>query len=153
MSARDDLLAEAVARIEHLVAQRRQAVCASPLYREISMPQLHVLIMLEEHEATTVSELGHALGISAPSTSAILDRLEEHGFILRERDIADRRVVRIRISQRGSELVEEMIGTKRNRVRLVLEAMTDQELADLNRGAAALQAALQRIQPEAREAV
>ncbi|GHD02683.1 MarR family winged helix-turn-helix transcriptional regulator [Zhihengliuella salsuginis] len=43
----------------------------------------------------TASELAARLGLSAPATTALIDRLEGHGHVSRERDARDRRRVAV----------------------------------------------------------
>lgn len=142
----DVLIEEAMAQIGRLFSYRRRAFCAQPLSREVSLPQVHLLMTLQERGPTTISALAHLLGISAPSASAIVDRLEEHDLALRERDAEDRRVVHVRITEHGRTLVAELMGMKREQVQRLLDAMTAQELSDVIKGIAAVCNALDRSQ-------
>jgi DNA-binding MarR family transcriptional regulator len=132
-------------QIEALLSFRRRAFCEQPLTREVSLPQLHVLMRLVEIGPTTVSDLAHSLTISSPSASAILDRMEEHGLIERVRDAADRRVVRVAASARGRVIVQEFGGPKQAQLQSLLGTMTDEELSDVVRAAEALRRALGRM--------
>lgn len=51
--------------------------------------------------APTPGELSRELGLSAPATSALLERLENKGYVERLRIDEDRRVVRIRLTQKA----------------------------------------------------
>lgn len=51
--------------------------------------------------APTPGELSRELGLSAPATSALLERLENKGYVERLRIDEDRRVVRIRMTQKA----------------------------------------------------
>lgn len=51
--------------------------------------------------APTPGELSRELGLSAPATSALLARLENKGYVERLRIDEDRRVVRIRMTQKA----------------------------------------------------
>jgi DNA-binding MarR family transcriptional regulator len=127
---------------------RMRSFCSNPLHREISLPQLHVLITLQERHAMTVSELANLLGISMPSTSSIVDRMEERGLVHRTRDTEDRRVVTVEISARGSELAEEFMGLKREKIMGIFAAMTDEELENVVRGINSISSALDRSAKE-----
>jgi DNA-binding MarR family transcriptional regulator len=141
-----ELIDEAVARIEALMSYRRRAFCAQPLTREVSLPQLHVLMRLQESGPTMVSELAHALGTSIPSASSLVDRMEEHGLVDRVRNEIDRRVVHVAISERGQAVVEEFGGPKRVQLQRLLGTMSAQELQDVIRGVDAVCRGLERIQ-------
>jgi DNA-binding MarR family transcriptional regulator len=126
--AHDELVRRALAELEVLMSYRRRNVCDRPATRDISIPQFHALVVLHERGARTVTDLAHHLGISAPSASSIVDRMEEHGYVVRERDAIDRRVVNVSISDEGRSVVEEMMGVRRDHSRRLLNAMTDDEL-------------------------
>jgi DNA-binding MarR family transcriptional regulator len=142
---RKELIEEALDRIDELSARRRRAICEQPLHREVSLPQLHVLMTLQERGRMMVSELAGLLRISLPSASSIVDRIEENRLVERTRHAADRRVVYVAITDRGREVVEELMGLKRETLHRLFAAMTDDEILDVSRGIAALQRALARI--------
>jgi DNA-binding MarR family transcriptional regulator len=141
-----DLIDEAVERIEGLMSYRRRAFCDQPLTREVSLPQVHVLMRLQEGGPTMISELAHALGTSIPSASSIVDRMEEHGLVVRVRNDIDRRVVHVAISDRGRAVVEEFGGPKRVQLQRLLGTMSDRELRDVIRGVEAMCRGLERLQ-------
>jgi DNA-binding MarR family transcriptional regulator len=143
--AQPTLVDEAIAQIEALMSVRRKAFCSQPLHREISMPQLYILMVLEEHGPTTVTDLAHLLRISAPSASSIVDRMEEHGLVERARDEADRRVVHVRLLDRGRRLMNEVTGLKRDGLQRVLATLSDEELEHVIRAAEALQRAAHTV--------
>lgn len=149
---RAKLTQEANQRLEALMSLRRQALCREPLPRAISLPQLSILLTLQERGPLTVSDLAHLLSVSTPSASAIADRLVDHGLIERERDETDRRYVFLRVSQQGRTAVEEIVGIRHYQTQRLMNAMTDGELADLIRGMKALEAAVQRLRPDVQPA-
>jgi DNA-binding MarR family transcriptional regulator len=152
LESREALIEEALERIDALAAHRRRAMCEQPLHREVSLPQLHVLMLLQERGRMMVSELAGLLRISMPSASSIVDRIEENGLVERTRDAADRRVVYVEITDRGRALAEDLMGLKRETMQRLFGAMTDEELGDMVRGMAALERALGRMHGEEQQA-
>jgi DNA-binding MarR family transcriptional regulator len=128
-ASRDELLDSGLAAVDALMSHRRRALSARPFHREISMPQLHLLMWLQERGPMTVSDLAHILGVSAPSASAFVDRMEEGGLVTRERNRQDRRVVHVRLEPRGRDLLEEITGMHREELQQLLAQMTDEELS------------------------
>jgi DNA-binding MarR family transcriptional regulator len=122
---------------------RRRAICGQPLYRGVSMPQMYILITLLERGPTTVSELASLLSISAPSASSIVDRMEEHGMVTRERDEIDRRIVHVSISPKGRGMVDDMMGMRREFTSRLLESMSDDDLDHVVRAVEAVRRALE----------
>lgn len=149
MTDRDGRVAQALGSVEALLSYRRRNVCSRHPVRDVSLPQFHALTSLQELGPQTVTELAHHLNVSAPSASSIVDRMEEHGLVRRERDTVDRRVVHVSIADLGRATVEEMMGHKREHMTQILEAMTDEELDAVITGIDAVRRALDRLQPAA----
>lgn len=89
--------------LEHAIGQALKA------YR-ITPTQYNVLRMLRGAGSAGLcrNEVGERLVTSVPDVTRLLDRMEETGWIARERSDQDRRFVRARISPRGLELVNKM---------------------------------------------
>lgn len=145
MTGREVLIDEAMSRLDALIARRRRSFCDQPIPRDVSMPQMHILIGLQERGPTTVSDLAVSLEISIPSASAIVDRMEDHGLVRRVRDEDDRRVVHVTITERGAQIVEEMVGLHHEGACRLLGAMTGEELEHVTRALAAVQRVLSEI--------
>jgi DNA-binding MarR family transcriptional regulator len=59
-------------------------------------------------DALTCGEIGERLVSPGPDVTRLLDRLEQGGLVTRLRDAEDRRVVRARITGKGSELLDRL---------------------------------------------
>lgn len=57
----------------------------------------------------SIGELGRSAGLNPASTSTTVDRLEADGLVVRERDTADRRVVRVALTAEGRESVQRRV--------------------------------------------
>ncbi|HUY10066.1 MAG TPA: MarR family winged helix-turn-helix transcriptional regulator [Candidatus Dormibacteraeota bacterium] len=117
-ASREQLQAEALCALEELMAHHwRQSPGGRWARRDLSVAQMHLLMVLQELGPATVGRLAEALEISPPSVSSALDRLEEHGLAVRRRDQDDRRVVHAALSGRGRAAAEEACGFRRQKVR------------------------------------
>ena len=91
---------------------RHLANKAASLGGELSVAQMNAISIVSKHGPLSMGELADQLGITAPSASAMVDRLVEKGILLREHSREDRRKVEVRISPgavREIEAVEESI--------------------------------------------
>lgn len=80
---------------------------------DVTASQLSALATVERLGPLTLGELAAAEQIQPPSTTKIVSRLEEHGFVIREPDARDRRIARVRISDEGRRYVARS-RTRRN---------------------------------------
>ncbi|WP_329134944.1 MarR family transcriptional regulator [Streptomyces sp. NBC_01476] len=72
----------------------------------LTYPQYLVMLVLWEHDAVAVKELGAALQLDYGTLTPLLKRLEASGLVRRERRPDDERSVRITLTPQGAELRE-----------------------------------------------
>lgn len=77
-----------------------------PLLAELGLtyPQYIVLLVLLERGESTVNGIADALKLDAATVTPLLKRLAEAGFVSRERNRADERVVLVRLTDAGLAL-------------------------------------------------
>jgi len=90
-----------------LLAQVCQAyrTLSDRLIEEIAMHrgQATLLCRLFEQDGVSQSEIANQLGIQGATVTNMLQRMEEAGLVTRERDPVDNRLVRVYLTQTGSE--------------------------------------------------
>ncbi|WPP01458.1 MarR family transcriptional regulator [Pseudomonas sp. HR96] len=88
---------------------------------DITAAQFKVLIIMQMTDVDTPAELCRYLALDSGAMTRMLDRLEQKGFIVRERCDDDRRQIRLvltgegqrlagRLPQIGAEAMNEMVG-------------------------------------------
>ncbi|GAW92344.1 regulatory protein MarR [Calderihabitans maritimus] len=70
---------------------------------ELTGTDLMVLFYLKQEANYRITDLARKLGIPASTLTGVIDRLEEKGWVCRERSQVDRRVVTIRLGPRYQE--------------------------------------------------
>lgn len=75
----------------------------------ITYPQYLVLLVLWEHDGVTVSEIGERLKLGTGTLTPLIKRLESQKLLERERDETDERVVRIWLTDQGTELRDDVL--------------------------------------------
>ncbi len=85
-----------------------RAVSASYRWRlaaiGLTYSQYTVMLVLWEHERVGLSELGQRLQLDSGTLSPLVRRLEQAGFVTRERGGVDERVVHVGITKAGNGL-------------------------------------------------
>jgi DNA-binding MarR family transcriptional regulator len=114
----------------------------------LSMVNLHVLMLLVHEGPLRMHAIAESLDVSQASTTGIIDRMEELGYVARERDEDDRRAVNVVLTEAGRQLVAGMATERRERIAALLEGLTDDELTALATGLRALRLARERIVSE-----
>ncbi|MCL6636463.1 MAG: MarR family transcriptional regulator [Alicyclobacillus sp.] len=63
--------------------------------------QVLLLYAVQQSQACTVSSLAESMAVKPSAITVMLDRLEQHGFVERQRDQRDRRVVHVHLTAAG----------------------------------------------------
>jgi DNA-binding MarR family transcriptional regulator len=98
---------------------------------QVNLVQLRVLTMLASCEPVTLSELATAVGLHLSRASRGCDRLVETGLVAREDDPADRRSLRLTLTDEGRATVAEVTRARRAAVQPALRRLEAAERADL----------------------
>jgi DNA-binding MarR family transcriptional regulator len=108
---------------------------------EVTMPQLKTLMLLYGMGHATMGELADSLGIGVSTVTGIVDRLVEHGLVVRAEDPRDRRVVVGRLTRSGHEVVDRVVVMARDRMRRILDQLSSEDLEIVGRSAELLRRA------------
>jgi DNA-binding MarR family transcriptional regulator len=101
----------------------------------VTPAQYNVLRILRgsHPEVLTCSEVGLRLIDRTPDVTRLLGRLERNGYTTRERASHDRRVVEVRITDKGLELLERMDPEIERITGNLTDGLTSEEHAQLSR--------------------
>jgi DNA-binding MarR family transcriptional regulator len=112
----------------------------------LSLIHLHVLSVLDLDGPQAMNALAEALDVSQASATGIVDRMEARGLVIRQRDAADRRIVRVLPTDDGRGVLADFASARRDELADLLDELTEPELNGLLRGARALRRARERHQ-------
>jgi DNA-binding MarR family transcriptional regulator len=133
---RDELVQEIIETIN-----RCQRAGVNPTaWREIGLShsQVGMLFMILHHNDTSVKEISEYLGVTKSAITQLLDPLVNKGFIERQNDPEDRRIVRLNLTAKGKKTIKEIHKLKSAGIRSALNNLSDKEielLAGLHRKA------------------
>ena len=100
---------------------------------QLKRGQAGILVVLEESSGLSQRELAEYLGVKPPSITVALQKMEKQGYILREVDQKDQRVIRLRNTEAGSACVEQIQGVFQEMEAIIYEGMTREEVLLLKR--------------------
>lgn len=90
-------------------------------------------ILRASEDGRPCSEVGRDLVARVPDVTRLIDRLEKAGLASRSRETKDRRIVNIRITPKGLDLLKQLDQPLRDLHKQQFEPLTRAELADLIR--------------------
>jgi DNA-binding MarR family transcriptional regulator len=92
---------------------------------DLTPVQLHAVVWLNTEGALTMGDLARRVGVADKTITGVADRLEEAGLLVRERDEADRRVVRGRLTRKGAAIAARINARLDEGMRHVLALLDD----------------------------
>jgi DNA-binding MarR family transcriptional regulator len=100
---------------------------------ELTGPQLTVLKLLEGVGDLSLSALSERIRAQNSTVTGIVDRMEREGLVVRSRSTEDKRVVRIRLTEKGERIAREIPVEPMEIFRTALAGLTATEARDLLR--------------------
>ena len=93
----------------------------------LTVPQIVCLYEIYENGIRTLSTLSKKIYLSMSTLVGVIDRLEEKQFVSRTRDIKDRRIIYLDITEKGREFVTASPYLLHNRLNENLQVLTEDE--------------------------
>ena len=95
---------------------------------ELTSAQIKALTAFGDREERTMTELSQTLSVTLPTVTAMVDRLIHGSLVERVRDAKDRRVVRVRLTPSGKEMLSNLMVIRRVELERILKSLSTQEL-------------------------
>ena len=112
---------------------------------KLSQHQSVILSHLDRSEPLILSDLAALMRVALPTMSLLINRLAGQGLVRRDRDVADRRRVLVRLTSAGDRALSNHSLLDPNRVRALLALLSPAERAAGVDGLAALARAARRL--------
>jgi DNA-binding MarR family transcriptional regulator len=93
-----------------------------------------------------VTELAELEGLAQPTMTLVVQRLEQRGWVRRERHADDGRVSLVSLTDRGQAQLDDFVDQVAAVLRVHIDAMSDEQLAALETATDALGALVSRVQ-------
>ncbi|HET9084161.1 MAG TPA: MarR family transcriptional regulator [Candidatus Limnocylindrales bacterium] len=139
-------------QVEHIIADFRTAITTLKVLSNervlklgLSMAQLNILYTLKRCGEMPMSRLAEMLNVSLSNATGLIDRIEERGLVERTRVPEDRRIVLIRVTAAGEQLLRELDVLSDDLLRSVLGRLTPSELTAVGTAFTSIRDALTEV--------
>ncbi|NTW71074.1 MAG: MarR family transcriptional regulator [Eubacteriaceae bacterium] len=99
---------------------------------EIPKQQLGLLFRIHEENGRTMSTYSDKMCIPKSNLTILADKLIQEGLIVRENDSEDRRVVNLKITEKGQEFVDLHMNIVKSELLKRFEVLDDDDVTKLN---------------------
>jgi len=96
---------------------------------KVTLPQLLILELLNRQGASKMTDLAKYMNVTTAASTGIVQRLVLLGYVQREFDQKDRRVIKIKLSVKGAELLKKLTQQRRQ-----LITKTFSQISEADRG-------------------
>jgi len=101
MNTTEHDFADGLLHIFDSVLMTEEKALSKGYFADLSIAELHTIEAIGPYDARAMSETAIRLGITTGTLTVAIDRLVRKGYVERNRDTKDRRVVRIHLTRRG----------------------------------------------------
>lgn len=101
---------------------------------DLYMREVHFVVTIGLNGHPTMSELTHQLNVTQGAVTQMATRLEKKGYVLRQKDSADKRVTTVSLTEKGRRLCENHITYDRSEhasISQTLHEFSDEDLVRL----------------------
>jgi DNA-binding MarR family transcriptional regulator len=119
----------------------------------LTIAQLKSLFFISNQGSSNLMMLASALGVTPTTTTGIIDRLVKHGLVSRTENPENRRMLLLRATDKGEELVANLRKRRSGYMSDALERMSVAELTAIAQGFALLVKTIQAYEEERKDVV
>ncbi|HSW58601.1 MAG TPA: MarR family transcriptional regulator [Dehalococcoidales bacterium] len=119
----EQLVNEILGTADRLFRLLLPAVPDEILTMDITMAQMKIMLILFIHGPQRMTHLATELDVTLPTATSLVDKLVDKGYVSRENQTDDRRVVLCKLSEPGLKTIRGIWEAARIRSRQLLEAM------------------------------
>lgn len=98
----------------------------------LTPPQYYVLATIGYSGTLPFGEIGAKMMVTVSNLTGIVDRLAAKGFVVRERDKQDRRIVYVKLTDKGSKLYKVAISTFEKSVAQVFSPLNQSQQKEIS---------------------
>ncbi|WP_245954602.1 MarR family winged helix-turn-helix transcriptional regulator [Paenibacillus flagellatus] len=99
----------------------------------MSISQFRTLYILNSRGPQKTAELAETLGVTSGAITGLADKLIAKGMLERERSEEDRRVVYLRMTDKGKETLDRLLDTQREAIALFFKPLAEEDIEHLRR--------------------
>ncbi len=93
----------------------------------LSKTEMYLLLMLQRDQEIIMSRIADYINAPLSTATGIVDRLVNKGYLLRGRSDSDRRIVVIRLTEKGQALVDSVKLSIMNYMERIEDSLTEEE--------------------------
>lgn len=111
-------------KIDHIIRKEGRLILKD---YNITVPQFEALQYLIHHENMTIGELSQKMHLAFSTITDLIDRMEKADLVSRMKDPNDKRIVRLKVLPKGTDVIEKVLSRRIEFLYGKLVSLTDEE--------------------------
>jgi DNA-binding MarR family transcriptional regulator len=111
-------------QIDYIIRKKGREILKD---HSITAPQFIALQRIASKENLTIGELSNEMALACSTITDLVDRMERNNLVSRFKDKNDRRIVRIKVNDKGNKVVEDVLNRRKDYLSKVLEDFNIEE--------------------------
>ncbi|GBG07948.1 hypothetical protein B1748_17475 [Paenibacillus sp. MY03] len=95
---------------------------------QVTSTQMFMLHFIRESGSCRLTALAEKLDVQPGAVTAMIDRLGKSGYVTRENDAKDRRVIRVRLTEAGEDIIKKSHELRKEIVAKYMESLSSAEV-------------------------
>jgi len=143
----EERIQAALIRLDEAWSRLARQISADIKEYPLSIPrsQVYLLRLLDRRGAISMSDMADSLGITMSGCTALVDRAVSAGWVARQRDLNDRRVVLVDVSPAGKQMLTQI---RETRARILARYLTRLDVDEIVTLTNLLERTAEAIAPE-----
>jgi len=134
MGKKEELIQEIVDLHRRVNRVLRQIAPDAWMELSLTIPQVKCLFFISNHGTTNFKKLAAALKVTPANLTGVIDRLVDQGLVSRTENPEDRRMMLLKLTEKGEALVTELRERRVSYLSKALRGLTPEELTVITRG-------------------
>ena len=94
---------------------------------KLTLSQIAILDILSRNKESNMSDMARSMNVTTAAMTGIVDRLVRDGYVARKNDPDDRRVIKIRLTSKGSAAVKSALENKKRMITRIFSVLPQRE--------------------------
>ena len=94
---------------------------------KITMPQCIVLEFLSHGDESKMTDIAKFINVSTAALTQVVERLVRDGYVVRAKDPNDRRIIRIKLTAKGTRTITDIVNKRKEMVMKMFSVISTEE--------------------------
>ncbi len=127
MESSNEIVAREILNVVPLIMRTIRSKWKNGTISGVTNSQFRILMFLHRKPGTSLQDVAHHIGLTAPTTSTTVDQLVCNHLVNREPSLEDRRKIELTLTDHGKKILEEVFTHSRNHLASYLALLSAQE--------------------------